>query len=179
MIHHLDGIAKQTWHADDSAAASKLEQLRKWWDLLNKIGPLYGYFPNGSKTHILVKPQYINKAKEMLKDTSITIPEERKRYLGGGYPLLCSNLCPAESGGMGLDVISDEPGRSTIPTPTPYAAGPSTIPVPAPLPCRTFDGPSSRTEYEKAYRGGKAAEKEVEEAFKLYKSHRRIFNTVI
>ena len=43
--------------------------------------------------------------------------------------------------------------------------------------CRTFDDPNSRTEYEKAYRDGKAAEKEVEEAFKLYK--RRIFNTVI
>ena len=49
-----------------------------------------------------------------------------------------------------LDVISEEPGRSTIP-------------APAPLPCRTFDGPSSRAEYEKAYRDGKAAGKEVEE----------------
>ena len=92
MIHHLDGIVKQTWYVDDSAAASKLEQLRKWWDLLNKIGPLYGYFPNGSKTHILVKPHYINKAKEMFKDMSITISEEGKRYLYrtarrcGGYP---------------------------------------------------------------------------------------------
>ena len=37
-------------------------------------------------------------------------------------------------------------------------------------------------EYEKAYRDGKAAGKEVEELkkqLKLYKSHRRIFNEVI
>ena len=49
LVQQLDGIAKQTWYADDSAAASKLEQLRMWWDLLNEAGPLYGYFPNGSK----------------------------------------------------------------------------------------------------------------------------------
>ena len=57
LIHRLDGLAKQTWYADDSAAASRLEQLRSWWDLLNEIGPLYGYFPNGAKTHNLVKSQ--------------------------------------------------------------------------------------------------------------------------
>ena len=82
LIHRLDGLAKQTWYADDSAAASKLEQLRSWWDLLNEIGPLYGYFPNGAKTQILVKSQYINKAKEIFKDTAITISEDGKQYLG-------------------------------------------------------------------------------------------------
>ena len=55
LIHWLDGIARQTWYADDSAAASSLEKLRRWWDLLTETGPLYGYFPNSVKTHILVK----------------------------------------------------------------------------------------------------------------------------
>ena len=41
LIHKLDGIAKQTWYTDDSAAASSLEQLRRWWDTLSEIGPLY------------------------------------------------------------------------------------------------------------------------------------------
>ena len=59
-----------------------------WWDLLNETGHLYGYFPNGSKTHILVKPQYINKAKKLFKDTSITISEEGERYLGGAVGTL-------------------------------------------------------------------------------------------
>ena len=48
LIRRLDGIAKQVWYADDSAAGSSQERLRKWWDLLAEIGPLYGYFPNGS-----------------------------------------------------------------------------------------------------------------------------------
>ena len=82
LIHRLDGIAKQVWYADDSAAASKLDQLKRWWNMLNEIGPLYGYFPNGAKTHILVKSQHIEKAKEIFKGTSITISDGGERYLG-------------------------------------------------------------------------------------------------
>ena len=55
LIRRLDGVAKQVWYADDSAAGSSLERLRRWWDLLKEIGPLYGYFPNSSKTHVLAK----------------------------------------------------------------------------------------------------------------------------
>ena len=47
------------------------------------MGPLYGYFPNRLKTHILVKPQHVDKAKVVFKDTAITISEEGKQYLGG------------------------------------------------------------------------------------------------
>ena len=53
LIQKLNGIAKQVWYADDSAAGSKLERLKRWWDLLVEISPCYGYFPNGSKTHVL------------------------------------------------------------------------------------------------------------------------------
>ena len=51
LIRKLDGTIKQVWYADDSAAGSTLQQLRRWWDLLNEIGPYYGYCPNGAKTH--------------------------------------------------------------------------------------------------------------------------------
>ena len=51
LIRRLDGIAKQVWYANDSAAGSSLERVRVWWHLLEEIGHLYGYFPNGSKTH--------------------------------------------------------------------------------------------------------------------------------
>ena len=67
LIHRLDGIAKQVWYADDSAAGSTLERLRRWWDLLKEIGPLYGYYPNGAKTHILAKPEHTEAAKEIFK----------------------------------------------------------------------------------------------------------------
>ena len=64
LIRRLDGIAKQVWYADDSAAGSSIERLRRWWDLLKEIGPLYGYIPNGDKTHILAKPEHTEAAKE-------------------------------------------------------------------------------------------------------------------
>ena len=83
LIRRLDGIAKQLWYADDSAAGSSLERLKRWWDMLVEIGPLYGYFPNSSKTHVLAKPQYAEAAREIFKDTGIVISTEGERYLGG------------------------------------------------------------------------------------------------
>ena len=82
LIHRLYGIAEQVWYADDSTAASSLENLRQWWDTINEIGLLYGYFPNHTKLHILVKPQHIVKAKEVFKGTAVMITEEGERYLG-------------------------------------------------------------------------------------------------
>ena len=38
---------------------------------------------NATKTCILAKAQHINKAREMFKDTAMTISEEGKQYLGG------------------------------------------------------------------------------------------------
>ena len=83
LIHKLDGIAKRVWYADDSAAGSSLVRLRRWWDLLVEIGPLYGYFPNSSKTHILAKPHHVDNAKEVFRGTGIVISTEGERYLGG------------------------------------------------------------------------------------------------
>ena len=83
LIRRLDGIAKQVWYADDSAAGSSLERHRRWWDLLKEVGPLYGYFPNGAKTHVLAKLEHTEAAKEIFKGTGITVSSEGKRYLGG------------------------------------------------------------------------------------------------
>ena len=83
LIRRLDGIAKQAWYADDSAAGSSLEGLRRWWDLLVAIGPLYGYFPNGSKTHVLAKPRHAEAAKEIFEGTGMVISTDGERYLGG------------------------------------------------------------------------------------------------
>ena len=68
---------------DDTTAGSSLERLRRWWDLLKEVGPLYGYFPNGSKTHVPTKLQHTQAAKEIFKDTGITVSKEGECYLGG------------------------------------------------------------------------------------------------
>ena len=48
-----------------------------------EIGPLYGYFPNGSKTHVLAKSHHAEAAKEIFEGTGIVISTEGERYLGG------------------------------------------------------------------------------------------------
>ena len=53
------------------------------WDLEEELGPWYRYFPNGSKTHGLAKPQHIDSVKAIFEDTGIVISTEGERYLGG------------------------------------------------------------------------------------------------
>ena len=84
MIRKLDGFSKKVWYADNSAAGSNLERLKRWWDVLKEIDPLYGYYPNGSKTHVfLVKSQHSEAANEIFEGTWISISTEGERYLGG------------------------------------------------------------------------------------------------
>ena len=62
--------------------AGTCESLRKFWDNLLTLGTGYGYYPNGSKTHLVVKPEHIVKARELFADTDVNITTEGKRHLG-------------------------------------------------------------------------------------------------
>ncbi len=77
-------ITKQCWYADDSAAASTLEELKKWWDTLCDVGPMYGYFPKPSKTVLIVKEEFAEKARLMFKDTGVKITTEGMRHASLG-----------------------------------------------------------------------------------------------
>ena len=83
LVKSLTGIAKQAWFADDSAAGSSLEKLSQWWEELSWIGPLYGYYPNSSKTKLLVKPTFQDKANEFFGNIGVQITTEGGKYLGG------------------------------------------------------------------------------------------------
>ena len=83
LIHRLKFVAtKQVWFADDATAGGKLINLREWWDCLTNIGPDYGYFPNASKTWLIVKEGYKNEAASLFEGTQVAITEEGKKYLG-------------------------------------------------------------------------------------------------
>lgn len=73
----------QVWYADDSATGGAFEDVRRWWDCLNKWGPMYGYYPNSSKTCLLVKPQLVSEAEYVFQGTGIKITCEGCEYLGG------------------------------------------------------------------------------------------------
>ena len=70
---------KQVWYADDATGAGTCDDLKKFWEV---HGADYGYNPNGAKTHIVVKADHFEKARELFKGTGINITTEGKRHLG-------------------------------------------------------------------------------------------------
>jgi hypothetical protein len=74
--------AVQAWFADDGTIAGALRRLRVLWDILELIGPPMGYYPNGSKTFLVVKPGYTEQAREIFNGTEVKITEEGHRHLG-------------------------------------------------------------------------------------------------
>ena len=77
------GSCKQSWYADDSGAVGKLAKIRIWWDTLNALGPKYGYYPNPSKTVLLLKnSDDTHRAGVMFRDTGIQVKTDGQRYLG-------------------------------------------------------------------------------------------------
>ena len=83
LITQLQGIVKQCWYADDSAAGGDILSLKRWWDLLLLLGPRYGYFPNGAKSWLVVKEGVENTAREVFHDSDIHVTTDGHCYLGG------------------------------------------------------------------------------------------------
>ena len=57
----------QVWFADDAVAGGGMRTLCQFWDLLMTHGHSYGYFPNPSKTHLVVKAEQQAAAERFLK----------------------------------------------------------------------------------------------------------------
>ena len=80
---HVLPLAKQAWFADDGTAGGKLLQLKKLWDTLQQLGPKYGYFPNATKTVLIVKDLVnLPAANAIFKDTGVHIKRDGDRHLG-------------------------------------------------------------------------------------------------
>ena len=73
---------KMAAFADDVSAAGKLPALRKWWDELIRIGPMYGYLPQPTKSWLIVKTDKEEEARECFEGTGIQITVEGERHLG-------------------------------------------------------------------------------------------------
>ena len=80
-------MCKQVWYADDSAAVGKIHQIREWWNKLMDCGLAFGYFPNPSKTWLVIKPEHLGEASRVFADTGVSITLEGRPYLGGAIGL--------------------------------------------------------------------------------------------
>ena len=63
-------------YPDDSSAAGNLQVLKKWWSVLTKIGPKFGYYPEPTKTWVVVKPSVSEKTESVFFGTKIKIKTE-------------------------------------------------------------------------------------------------------
>ena len=72
LIRRLeDREIKQVWYDDDATAGGSLTNLRKWWDLIVEMGPAFGYYPNASKTWLVVKGENLEEATKFFKDAGV------------------------------------------------------------------------------------------------------------
>ena len=72
--------SKKIFYADDGSGGGKLDPLLKWWNDLKMNGPLFGYYPEATKTWLVVKPAYEERARELFSDVNITT--EGRKFLG-------------------------------------------------------------------------------------------------
>ena len=72
----------QPWYADDAGAGGTFDDIRAMFEELQKIGPAYGYFPEPTKSILVVPPAMVELAKEYFHDHEFKITTG-SRYLGG------------------------------------------------------------------------------------------------
>ena len=63
LIRKLPKCVNHFWYADDASAEGKLDNLRSWWNKIQEVGPLFGYFPNAQKSWLLVNEEFLLDAK--------------------------------------------------------------------------------------------------------------------
>ena len=82
LIRKLNGICKQIWYVDDSAACGSIDQLRIWWNQLSAEGPAFGYFVNASKTWLVTKDNHLENATNIFAGSGVNITSDGRPYLG-------------------------------------------------------------------------------------------------
>ena len=70
---------KKAGFADDGAYGGSLHDLWVAWKDLQKIGPPLGFFPNASKTWLIVKEPFREEAQRLFSDINFTC--EGRKYL--------------------------------------------------------------------------------------------------
>ena len=82
LVERLRACCNQVWFADDATGCDKFEALRKWFDMLLKVGPLYGYYPKPSKCILLSKPHLFERAQEIFKDSGVLVQMDGSKDTG-------------------------------------------------------------------------------------------------
>ena len=77
-----DISVKMVGYADDFTAGGTVTSIKKCWDTLCKLGPKFGYHPKPSKTWLIVKNEFKEKAVKVFEGTRVKITTTGMRHLG-------------------------------------------------------------------------------------------------
>jgi len=77
-----DSCIRQVWFADDATAGGTLCGLFEWWTKIKSLGAAYGYYPNASKTWLIVKPEFLGAANKVFRGTGVNVTADGRRHLG-------------------------------------------------------------------------------------------------
>ena len=81
MLKREFPTAKQQWYADDGSTAGYFSDIRAQFERLQQIGPNYGYFPESSKSILVVASHNFEQAKVVFADLNFQVVTG-SRYLG-------------------------------------------------------------------------------------------------
>ena len=73
---------KTAAYADDLTVTGPIGQIRIWWNTLCRLGPKFGYFPEGSKSWIIVRENARKRAQTIFDNTKIKIATDGQRHQG-------------------------------------------------------------------------------------------------
>jgi hypothetical protein len=73
---------EQPWYADDAGAGGKFSEICRFFHKLQEIGPSFGYFPEPSKSILVVSQHNLEAAQTAFPDFSFKVTTG-SRYLGG------------------------------------------------------------------------------------------------
>ena len=77
-----DNTSKMVAYSDDFTAEGTVKDLKYWWETLCDLGPKFGYYPEASKTWLIVKNDLYDIANTTFKSTKINVTSNGKRHLG-------------------------------------------------------------------------------------------------
>ena len=77
-----DNTSKMVAYVDDFTAGDTAKDLKYWWETLCELGEKFGYYPEESKTWLIVKNDFYDIANTTFKSTKINVTSNGMRHLG-------------------------------------------------------------------------------------------------
>ena len=80
IVYEDETNTKKYFYAEEGAGAGTLETVHKWWTYLLAQGPKYGFFPNASRTILLVKSQHYDRAHQIFAVSGVNVTTDATKY---------------------------------------------------------------------------------------------------